>query len=173
MKTVRSWCMAPWHQTVRWHCNFAGWSLSDRMAVCSERPHFCQRRTIPRSFGSLRCETESRESTAEALRHHRLGQTGSSRLVACFSHADMRFAWLFAVAWSLGGADACVQREFGGSLALEHFFSCSGLMGSDRVSRLGLRFRGFAGSGARHEQEGFWLPRETADKLTASRVAFA
>ena len=86
-----------------------------------------------RSFGSLRCETESRESTAEALRHHRLGQNGSSRLVACFSHADMRFAWLFAVAWSLCGADACVQREFGGSLALEHFFSCFGLMGSDRV----------------------------------------
>ena len=26
-------------------CSFAGWSLSDRMAVRSERPHFCQRRT--------------------------------------------------------------------------------------------------------------------------------
>ncbi|CAE7026423.1 unnamed protein product [Symbiodinium sp. KB8] len=44
----------------------------------------------------------------------------------------MRFAWLFAVAWSLGGADACVQREFGGVYTIVNQASGRRLIADER-----------------------------------------
>eukprot|EP00439_Symbiodinium_sp_Y106_P049854 s714_g6.t1 len=60
-----------------------------------------------------------------------LPEANYSRL-ACFSHADMWFAWAFAVIWSLGCADACIRREFGGVYTIVNQASGRRLIADER-----------------------------------------